>query len=302
MSNSPAADWAIDEPLVRALLRAQCPDLADLPLTFFAHGWDNELYLLGDGLIVRLPRRERSAPLMATEIEWVPKIADHLSVYVPRAVFGGVPSDDFPYPWSVVPYFPGVRASEVARADRLPAAMGLADFFLTLHLPAPPGLPDNPVRGMSLDQPRFHERAAKLIAAQPDHHAELTARWQAWSTVPEWDGPDLWLHGDMHPLNLLLGSDHRLAGVIDWGDLTSGDPACDLAGAWLSFDAAGRAKFAEQALASGVYDRYAWTRAKAWALHLSMVFLQFSDNIPPLHNVGAAALADLLAEPVAPQA
>ena len=57
----PAAEVDIDESLVRELLRAQAPRLADLPLASFASGWDNALYRLGEDLTVRLPRRAASA-------------------------------------------------------------------------------------------------------------------------------------------------------------------------------------------------------------------------------------------------
>ncbi|MFN8147570.1 MAG: phosphotransferase [Candidatus Nanopelagicales bacterium] len=38
--------------------------------------------------------------------------------------------------------------------------------------------------------------------------------------------PPLWLHGDPHPLNL-VADDDGLAGLLDFGDLTGGDPASD---------------------------------------------------------------------------
>src|SRR5215831_12573413 len=41
--------------LIAELLREQHPDLADLPLTFSARGWDNQLWRLGEDLAVRLP-------------------------------------------------------------------------------------------------------------------------------------------------------------------------------------------------------------------------------------------------------
>ncbi len=41
----------------------------------------------------------------------------------------------------------------------------------------------------------------------------------------------VWLHGDMHAQNV-LSQDGRLAGVIDWGDMCSGDPAVDLGAVW----------------------------------------------------------------------
>jgi hypothetical protein len=47
--------------LIAQLLREQHPDLAGLPLTFGARGWDNQLWRLGDDLAVRLPWATRDA-------------------------------------------------------------------------------------------------------------------------------------------------------------------------------------------------------------------------------------------------
>jgi aminoglycoside phosphotransferase (APT) family kinase protein len=43
----------------------------------------------------------------------------------------------------------------------------------------------------------------------------------------------MWLHGDLHPGNLIYRDGH-LVGVVDFGDLCAGDPATDLAGALLT--------------------------------------------------------------------
>ena len=48
-------DHEITADLIAELLREQHPDLAGLPLTFGARGWDNQLWRLGDDLAVRLP-------------------------------------------------------------------------------------------------------------------------------------------------------------------------------------------------------------------------------------------------------
>ncbi len=42
----------------------------------------------------------------------------------------------------------------------------------------------------------------------------------------------MWLHGDPHPANVVV-ADGTLAGVLDFGELCAGDPATDLAAAWL---------------------------------------------------------------------
>lgn len=52
---------------VRALLREQHSDLADLGLREVAGGWDNQQWRLGAELAVRLPRTERAPALLRTE-------------------------------------------------------------------------------------------------------------------------------------------------------------------------------------------------------------------------------------------
>ena len=68
------------------------------------------------------------------------------------------------------------------------------------------------------------------------------ATWRELLRTPQWDGPPLWLHGDLHPSNMLT-LDGRLSAVIDFGDLTAGDPATDMAVAWMLFDAPHRERF-----------------------------------------------------------
>jgi orotidine-5'-phosphate decarboxylase len=50
--------------------------------------------------------------------------------------------------------------------------------------------------------------------------------------APAYEGPPVWLHGDLHPANILVRHG-RVSGVIDFGDITSGDPAADLSVAWM---------------------------------------------------------------------
>lgn len=80
----------------------------------------------------------------------------------------------------------------------------------------------------------------------------------------------MWCHGDLHPGNYLVDEQGDLAGVIDFGDLTRGDPAVDCATAWLSFTSAGRATFFEAyCQARGLDDdaRAALiSRSRGWAV------------------------------------
>lgn len=298
MANTPMAEHPVTPDLVRSLLAAQSPSLADLPLRHYDGGWDNELFRLGDSMLVRLPRREVAAELMEHELRWVPVVCEPLPVETPLPILAGRPGNGFAWPWSVVPWIEGNRAAELAPADRAGAAETLADVFHLLHTTAPADAPLNPFRGGSLNRPEADERFRALVDQAGDavDAAAVLARWEAWRTASDWDGNDVWLHGDTHPLNLIIGADGDLAGLVDWGDLTSGDPACDLATAWLTFEAHGRELFVARANLAGIYDESTWTRARAWALHLALVFLTSSDDRPLLRAVGEHALGQLLAE------
>lgn len=62
--------------------------------------------------------------------------------------------------------------------------------------------------------------------------AAVQAIWDDAVAAPVWSGPPVWLHADLHPANVLT-ADGELCGIIDFGDLCAGDPAYDLAAAWI---------------------------------------------------------------------
>ena len=292
MAEIPAAEVRIDAALVSRLLAEQCPHLADPHVEAFSNGWDNELFALGPDLLVRLPRRQAAAALIEHEIAFLPRLAPRLPHPVPLPVFAGHPARGYPWRWTVVPRLPGRSAAEMPVAGRAAAAQGLAAFLVALHLPAEADAPVNPFRGVSLAARAegWHPRI-RAVAGE-----RALADWQRAATAPAWSGPPLWLHGDPHPMNLLLGADGGLNGVLDFGDLCAGDPASDLSVAWLAFDAPARARFRAQCSLSGTYDPATWTRAWAWALGLAAVFAQSSDNMPALAGIARHGLTETLAD------
>ncbi|WP_370411172.1 aminoglycoside phosphotransferase family protein [Streptomyces fradiae] len=259
--------------LIRELLREQHPDLADRPLRLGARGWDNQLWRLGDDLAVRLPWATESADaLLRKEHAWLPELAPGLPLPVPVPQRIGEPSGRFPRPWIVTTWVPGEPADRVPVTVTRGAdpAQALAAFLTALHRPAPAEAPAGRGRGGPLAG--IAEQVAEGLAAAtergliPDPDA-VRAVWEDAVAAPAWDGPPMWIHGDLHPANVLT-ADGTLCGVIDFGDLCAGDPACDLAAAWnlLPDGAADRCHAAYRPAP----DTATLRRARGWAVHRAL--------------------------------
>ena len=273
---TPAAEVDVDVPLVRALLRDQHPDLADLPLEVVADGWDNVIVRLGDLLAVRLPRRAAAAALIEHEQRWLPEIAQRVAaiVPVPDPVRTGRPALGYPWSWSIVRWLPGTPAG--TRTGGVQVAETLAAFVDLLHVPAPEDAPVNPVRAVPLAT-RSDAVLTRLDAEDVPRARELAAVWRAAAALPAYAGPPVWVHGDLHPFNVLVeeapSGGTRLAAVVDFGDLTAGDPAVDLATAWLTLDREARRTFRAHVTA----DDDTWERARGWAVSIASS-LSLSDD------------------------
>jgi aminoglycoside phosphotransferase (APT) family kinase protein len=304
---SPPADIEIDRSLVRGLLRDQCPDLAELPLLHLDAGWDNVLWRLGDDLTVRLPRREIASYLTANEQRWLPELAPRLPLPVPAPVRIGRPSDRFPWPWSVVPWLTGEPGDRAAVGDAPVAAEQLGRFLRALHTEAPEDAPRNPWRGVPLIErvEMFEERMLEL-GDQVDVPG-LRRVWGAATTAPAFAGAQRWIHGDLHPANVLIDQG-RLAGVIDFGDLCAGDPATDLAGFWMLLPASALGRFAAGygaagygaagygAAGYGALDEALVTRSLGWATLYALMFLSIGLRDKPTYEpIGRATLERVVA-------
>ncbi|MCP2030622.1 aminoglycoside phosphotransferase (APT) family kinase protein [Okibacterium sp. HSC-33S16] len=293
MARSPAAEVDISPELIRRLLRAQHPELADLPLTLVAHGWDNAMYRLGEQLVVRLPRRQLAAALIENEQRWLPEIADRVDVAVPRPIYFGRPTVDFPWHWSIARWFDGAAASTLPIDKRGRLASPLATFLTQLHTAAPADAPVNNFRGIPLER-RHRDVRSRLNSGIVPHADAVSRIWDDARTAPLWERPRVWLHGDLHPSNLLVDSNGDLAAVLDFGDITAGDPATDLAAAWLVFDPAGRDRFHSAVAEARDVSDATWRRARGWALVLATALVTTSDDSPSHRRMGEQIIDQLL--------
>jgi aminoglycoside phosphotransferase (APT) family kinase protein len=82
------------------------------------------------------------------------------------------------------------------------------------------------------------------------------------------------IHGDLSPSNLLERKG-RLVGVLDWGGLALGDPACDLMIAWNYLEE----PFRFQLRFSVSADDAMWQRGMGWALSVAAIQLPYYRDI-----------------------
>jgi aminoglycoside phosphotransferase (APT) family kinase protein len=278
--------------VARRLVRAQHPDLGDLPIRPAASGWDNARFRLGDHLALRLPRRATAAWLAMIEQRWLPELAPRLPLPVPSPVRVGVAGEGYPFRWSITPWLEGEPA-DVAPPAR-GAGEALARFLLALHQPAPAEAPRNRFRAVLAERREaFAARLADLEGREIEVPAAMVALWNEAAAVPI-DAPRSWVHGDLHARNVLTHQG-ALAAVLDWGDVAGGDPAADLAAVWmlLPHEADRRAVMAAYPASEAT-----WIRAHGWAVQMAvMVGVGDLARDPRMAAMGSAILARLAAGP-----
>ena len=279
----------IDEALVRRLLAEQFAEWARRPLRRVRpDGTVNAIFRLGSELSVRLPRYSGPTEPGSAELDWLPKLALQLPVEIPVPVAQGQPSDAYPWYWEIHTWVEG-ETLPVEEMDTIQAARDLAALVAALQRIDPTGAPSG--RGI----PRA-ERAEQMTWWFDRFEGEPRARdeWERIvANVPPWEGPPVWHHGDLDPRNWLV-REGRISGVIDWGSMGVGDPACDVMAAWKLHSAAARDAFREAL----PVDDATWERARGWALSQADAALAYHtpESNPSLYREAETWLELVIAE------
>lgn len=262
-------DISVD--LAARLIAEQFPRWAGLPVRpVGTQGTWCVNYRLGDHLVIRLPRVPGTGGI-GTILEQgvLPRLAGLLPVEVPELVGLGQPAVGYPSTWGVLRWIDGDVPVEgkLAAPDLL--ATDLAVFLRVLwSVDLADGIPADGGEPLST----FHEftlRTIDNVRGVIDNDA-ATAIWDQALRLPAWEGPDVWIHADLMPGNLITRNG-RLAAVIDFDSAGLGDPSRDLIVAWMLLPASVRPAFK---CATGVDDA-TWLRGRARALSMAMGHLDY---------------------------
>ncbi len=303
--NKPIHDDEPDtsEPVVRALLAAECRQWATAPLSYLASsGTTNAMWRVRLGedtdVVVRLPRRPSAAAFVEQEVAVLRRLAHaELGVSTPVVRHLGSPHEAFPHPWSVLEWIDGNDAwsarhgpSNLANdlASVATAIGGLTNTNVPSRSPGQRGGPLGP-----LIEALHHWLEHPLAADRLDIGAVERLIDQANELVDE-PIEKSFVHGDLIAGNLLVGQG-RLRAVIDWGGAGWGDPAQDLAPAWAVLNAEERTTFKHL---TGV-DEAAWIRGRIFELeHAIGGVLYYEPKGHVLGNIMARTLDRILGDAV----
>ncbi len=267
----------IDEFLVKRLIASQFPEWRDLSISPVQHqGWDNRTFHLGKQLLVRLPSDNDYTLQVEKERQWLPKLAPFLPLSIPAPLAMGQPAEEYPWKWSVYAYLPGEAANNAPIANLTEFAINLGEFLVALQsidttYGPLPGL-HSFYRGGELS---IYDAETRQAIDTLKHKLDVKIITDIWQTAlaSKWARKPVWVHGDISLGNLLV-QDGKLTAVIDFGQLTVGDPACDLAIAWTFFKDENREAF-RSVLA---LDKDTWARGRGWALWKALITAAGQSN------------------------
>lgn len=257
----------------RGLIAIQFPQWAALDIRpVELSGWDNRSFRLGDDMLIRMPSAARYVAQVEKEHRWLPVLAPFLPFPIPAPLALGQPGADYPLCWSVYRWLNGEPlARQLDSIDLSAIAVDVAGFLNALHridtLDGPLAGAHNFHRGGSLTVYDEEARASAARLADEVDHALAMQIWQR-ALSSQWQGPAVWVHGDIAEGNLLV-DDGRLSAVIDFGSSGVGDPSSDLIVAWNVLDAESRGVF-RRALD---LDDATWQRGRGWALWKALIVL-----------------------------
>jgi aminoglycoside 2''-phosphotransferase len=271
----------VDADRCREIIAAAIPALEVDEVRYLAEGWDSTVFLVNGSLLFRFPKRAEVAAALEHELRLLPELGPTLVTPIP--CFRYVVRDHSVYPWTFAgyPLIDGVPADQFALDETatLTLAREVGGFLWQLHafpvsrataLGVEPAHVAGGVQSFRRFVAMVQEQVTPLLDTTEAHRL---AHWfDEVLTQGIVDFEPVLIHGDLGLEHILVDpSGGSLAGVIDFGDAGTGDPAVDFAGLLSGLDEpAARAALA----AYGRPDDAAIFRRAGWYRDMS-----------PLHEV-----------------
>jgi len=204
-------------------------------------GWDSVVLVINDEFIFRFPMRDDVIEPLAREIRLLPVLEPTLSTPIPHFEFIGRSNANYPYTFGGYRMIGGLALDDprITREQLTPLVPHLATFLNKLHgFPVAQAIQlgveeHTPALWREIYRERYidlQKRVFPLLDVRLRTKSE-----QLWESFLDNSAiftfqPKL-IHRDLACEHIFCDSEHGvLTGVIDWGDVTIGDPAIDFVG------------------------------------------------------------------------
>lgn len=228
-------------------------------------------------MTVRLPSDAEYAPSVEKEQYWLPKLGDLLPLPIPKPLALGIPTEEYPWHWSVYQWLDGETASKGQINHLSQFATDLAQFLSAFQKIDATNGPHNFYRGSGLLS--MYDIEARQAIALLDDQIDTKVATKIWDVAlsSTWKNAPVWFHGDVAVGNMLV-QNGKLSAIIDFGSIGVGDPACDLAIAWTLFKEESRKIFRTHLS----LDDATWERGRGWALWKALIVCAKLPGTNPL--------------------
>lgn len=266
----------INTQLVKQLIIEQFPQYQEASIEpVKLDGHDHRTFHLGSTMSVRLPSHKRYQKQVIKEYEWLPFLQKKLDIRISTPLHLGKPSELFPMPFGIYQWIEGstiqTRVDSCSLAHEVSQFLKSFESISTTNGPLPSL--DNFYRGGSLMVYDDETRLELNKLSDQELSKSLLKQWEN-ALASNYNNPPVWVHGDMAGTNLLIHQS-KLVGVIDFGGLAIGDPACDLTIAWTLFMGESRALFMKEM----EMDDQTWQRAKGWAIWKALLVYHHDSSL-----------------------
>jgi aminoglycoside 2''-phosphotransferase len=215
-----------DDP--RARIQAVFPQIDAREIRAIGSGWSANTYDVDGAWVVQFARHDEAAEKLRRQIDTLPELAAELSALVPEPVYV-----DRDVPAIAYRRLHGVPLDE-APDGLWPERLGR--FLYDLHLMPPEyvGLRASSVARVRDDmrEQLSWMRTDVVPLLKGDEATSCEERFDSFLEDDEaWRFAPCLIHDDIGPEHVLVSLSGDLVGVVDWEDLTVGDPVSDFA--WL---------------------------------------------------------------------
>ncbi len=222
-----------DEPAVRQALAQVWPDLADEPIAPLGNGWAFWAYRAGH-VVLRFPRDPEFVGGLEAEAAVMQELAPTLSL--PAAAIELHDNGPNDLPFTSHRLISGISVVDLPCMLSPDSGSVFGRFLRAMHrFPVERaeelGIPNVPPAGRKADLQAIENNVRLQVFPLVSEEARLhiTGRFDAYlSDSANFDWRPVLSHGDLDDWNVLADpSSGELSGVIDWGDISIGDPARD---------------------------------------------------------------------------